>query len=94
MAKKQLEIVGTERPTIEEVDATAEAFVTQRDKRMAMGVKEKAAKLALIEAMKKHKLTVYRDMSASPPLTVMLSAKDDVKVTEANTGNEEEGDDE
>ena len=90
MAKRQLEIAGTERPTIEEVDAAAESYVEQRDKRMHLSEKEKAAKTALIEVMKKHKLSVYRDMSADPPLTVMLEVKDGVKVTEAERAVEEE----
>lgn len=89
MAKKQLEIVGTERPSNKEVDLAAEEYVEQRNKRMKLTEKEKDAKTALIAVMKKHKLNVYRDESADPPLTVTLETKDGVKVTEAERPAEE-----
>lgn len=90
MAKKQLEIVGTERVTNKEVDTAAEEYVAQRNKRMRQSVKEKEAKVALIETMKKHSLKVYKDESVSPPLVITLSNKDEVKVTETDS---DEGDD-
>lgn len=92
MARKQLEIAGTERPSNKTVDAAAENYVEQRDKRMKMSEKEKAAKTALINSMKEAGLTVYRDMSADPPLTVMLEVKDGVKVTEGEPAQAEEAD--
>lgn len=66
MAKRQLEIAGTEQKRIKEVVDAAEAYVEQRDKRIALSAKEKAQKAALVEVMKKHSLTVYRDMEADP----------------------------
>lgn len=85
MSKKQLQVPGTERPTVKEIDDAAEAYVEQRDKRMKLSEKEKAAKDALIGAMKKHALTIYRDDSHSPPLVVYLTTGEDkVKVEAAD----------
>lgn len=98
MAKKQIEIPGTERKTNPEVDAAAEAYLVARNKRMKESKNEKAAKVTLIERMKAHGVGVYRT-DTEPPLVVTVSAKDDVRVTELE-GNDEgddaadEGDDE
>jgi hypothetical protein len=80
MARKQLEIAGTEAPKIAAVDTAAEAYVQARDKRMKLSEKEKIAKDALIAVMREHKLTVYRDTTATPPLFVTVSTKDNVQV--------------
>lgn len=92
MARRQTQIPGTEDREIKEVNAAAEAYVTQRDKRMKLTEKEVEAKEALIAVMKKHGLTVYRDDEAAPPLIVTLTpGKDKVKVTEAGGDEEEDG---
>lgn len=81
MAKKQLRIPGTERNAIPELDAAAEVYVKERDKRMSMTEKEVAAKDVLIGMMKKHGLSIYKDEDADPPLIITLTAgKDVVKV--------------
>ncbi len=91
MARRQLEIAGTERKTVKEIDAAAEHYVEQRDKRMALSRKEKEAKDLLIGAMKKHNLTVYRDDNTAPPMTVLLTeGKDQVKVSESDADEETE----
>jgi hypothetical protein len=70
-----------ERQKIQEVDDAAESYVDARDKRMKLIVKETEAKAALLGVMKKHKLEVYKDESASPPLVVtVVPGEDDVKV--------------
>lgn len=92
MAKRQAEIPGTERKTIQEIDVAAEAYVDARDKRMKLSDKEKVAKEALIGVLKKHNVTVYRDDQASPPLVVtLLPGKDGVQVRAAD---DEEGSEE
>lgn len=91
-ARRQAEIPGTERKKVQEVDDAAEAYVDKRDRRIAAGVKEKVAKNALIAAMKKAGLNVYRDTNVTPELVVTLSARDEVKVSEQSTGDDE-GDD-
>ncbi len=89
MAKRQLEIAGTERVKNQEVEAAAEGYVDQRNKRMKLSKKEKEAKQALIAVMNKHKLSVYRDDTQNPPVIVTLSSKDDVRVQELGDEPEE-----
>jgi hypothetical protein len=85
---RQKEIPGTERPKHPEVDAAAEGYVKVRDKRIKLSADEKAAKAALVEAMRAAGLKVYRDDEAG--LIVALAEKTDVKVTEVD--DEPEGD--
>jgi hypothetical protein len=85
--KKQTELPGMERKTIREVNDAAEAYVDARDERMTLTKKEVAAKEALIGAMQKHELNVYRDDTASPPLVVTLvEGKVNVKVALSDDG--------
>ncbi len=91
---KQIAIAGTERPQIKEVALLADGYMNERNKRMRLTKKEKDAKSALIVAMRKHGLTVYRDDDHSPPLLVTLSSKDDVKVEEVGGLGSDEGNDE
>lgn len=86
---KQREIPGTESPSFPEVDAAAEQYEKARDARMRKSVLEAEAKQALIEAMKKNKLSVYKDANATPPIIVTLADGDPkVKVTRAETDEE------
>lgn len=80
MARKQLEIIGTERANgIKELDAAAEAYVEARDKRMKLTVREVDTREALLSLMEKHKLEQYEDREADPPLLVLLDQKVKVK---------------
>ena len=95
MAKKakQGDLPGMERPEpkhIKELDDAAEAYVEARDARMKKTEAEKEQKEALISAMKKHGVLVYRDESVDPPLIVTLVDKTNVKVTEVEESSEEE----
>ncbi len=92
MPKRQKSIPGTERETNREIADAAENYVEQRDKRIAMSETETGAKDALIAVMKAHGITVYRDDDADPPLTITLSSKDNVKVTEADSDDADDGD--
>jgi hypothetical protein len=94
MSKRQARIPGTEPKRIKEVGDAAEAYVDMRDKRMKLTEKESEAKLSLIEVMKKHGLTVYKDEDAAPPLVVTLKTKDGVKVEELGDGAESDDDSE
>jgi hypothetical protein len=86
MAKKQKELPGMERPTIKELDAALEDFAV---KEAALKLAKKAsddAKLKLVEVARKHGQLIYRDESASPPLTLVLTdGPTKVKVTRSNT---------
>ena len=80
---RQNEIPGTERQQIQEIDDAAEGYQEAKKKRMKLTEKESEAKLALISVMRKHKVEVYRDDNASPPLLVTLKpGKDNVSVSE------------
>lgn len=61
MPKKQLEIPGTERPVIKEIDKAADRYVALRDQRIAVLKKELDAKAVLIDAMQRHVTEVGRD---------------------------------
>jgi hypothetical protein len=88
--KKQLPIPGTEKETIEELDAAAEAYADARDERMQLTERESEAKEALVSVMKKHGLEVYRDENAVPPLIVtLIPGEDRVKVSRAKEEGEE-----
>ena len=91
---KQLQIKGTERKQIEEVNIAAEAYVKERDKRMRMTKKEVEARAALITAMEKNKIEIYRDDSSSPPLVITLTQGPvKVKVEKVVPEYESDGDD-
>lgn len=88
MAKRQMEVPGTERKHIKEVVDAASGYEDARDKRMKLTEKEASAKESLIEVMKKHKLTVYRDDEAVPPILVTLKpGKDAIKVERLEVGD-------
>jgi hypothetical protein len=94
MARRQMKIPGTEQETIKEIDSAAEAYIDVRDKRINLTDRESEAKEALIGVMKKHKVEVYRDENAVPPLVVtLIPGEDKVKVSRAKEEEEgEEGD--
>ena len=76
MAKKQLEIPGTEQEVIEEIEQAAESYVSIRDKRMLLTEKEVAAKEVLSQAMHSHNLTSY----SYDDMMVTVEAKEKVRV--------------
>lgn len=92
MAKRQQEIPGTEREVNKEVEAAAEVYVKSRDKRIKASEHEVADKTALIAAMQKAKLSVYKDEDHGLVITI-TPGKPNVKVQEAND-DEEAGEDE
>lgn len=92
MARKQKELPGMERKTIKEIDTAAEELHEKNKKYAKAGEAVKTAKQALIAAMKKHGVEVYRDESVSPPLTITVTlGKENVKVTEGDD-DEDDGD--
>ena len=60
---------------IKEVSDAAEEYENIRDKRVALLAQEVEANAALVEVMRKHKLTSYRDDGYTPSLTVELKPK-------------------
>ena len=94
MAKRQAEIPGTERPSIEEVNVAGEEYRKARDARMKKTIPEKEKKTQLIAAMLKHGLSVYRDDNASPPFVVTIDVKHNVKVTDITDNGVDDEEDE
>jgi hypothetical protein len=94
MGKRQMKIPGTEQRAIKEIDAAAERYVEARDARMELTEKEVELRDRLVDLMRKHKLEVYRDDDAAPPLLVLLIVgKDKVKVRrESDEAEAEAGD--
>lgn len=60
MAKKQLDIPGTERKTIKAIEAAADEYQSFKEKRVSALTKEIAAKGKLLDLMRKHEQTTYR----------------------------------
>ena len=84
MAKRQLRIAGTERKTIADVEEAAEAYREVRDQRMALTKQAADKQAALVEAMKRHKLTEYKfDDDEGNELTVTFDVKEKAKVKKA-----------
>lgn len=95
MARKQNALPGLEPKSIKEIDDAAEAYVKERDKRVKQSEREVTAKQALIAAMQKHKIEVYKDPSVTPPLIVtVVPGKPGVKVTEAPDDEEDDAQEE
>ena len=59
--KKQMEIPGTERPRIQEIEDAAEAYREKRDKRAELSKEETSARQGLQAVLEKHGLDVYVD---------------------------------
>lgn len=78
---KQKTIPGTEEEFIREVEDAADNYVSCRDERMGLTVKEVEAKEKLIEVMHKYDLSVYKT-SDGKVVTVAHKETDDVKVQE------------
>jgi hypothetical protein len=87
--KKQQALPGMERKRIEELDSAAETYVEARDERMKLTEREVEARQALVTAMQRHNLTVYKDESATPALIVTL-AEGDPKVKVTTDASQEE----
>lgn len=54
MPRKQLEIPGTEAPSIPEVEKAADEYVKIRDKRMRLTEQEVTAKINLVQVLLEH----------------------------------------
>lgn len=95
MARKQKELEGMETATaIPEVDAAAERLKAASKKRKHAQDTEKEAKAILLQLMRDNKLKVYEDHDTNPPLIVMLTTSEDVKVEELREGGPDAVDEE
>lgn len=86
---EQMEITGTERIKIPEINRAAAAYEKVRDERMALTTKEVAAKQRLIDVMTEHKdkLPVNGDGDSVYPfgdeIVVLKNGKVGVKIRPA-----------
>lgn len=80
MAKKkaqQLQVPGTERETIPEIDGAAKDYADLVSRRVGLQAKEKEAKDALLALMKGKNLTIYRfDTEDGDTMEVTLKPTD------------------
>lgn len=99
MAKRQLEIPGTERKEIKEIEDSAEHYRAVRDKRMRMTEMEVAAKTDLIQVMLTHEADlepgedgtkVYR---YDDEIVILKSGKVNVKVKAAHDDDADDDED-
>lgn len=91
--KRQLQIVGTERKTISEIDEAAEAYREVRDQRMALTKQEGEKQAALVEVLKKHKVTEYKfDDDDGDELTVILDVKEKARVKKSKDDDSDDSD--
>lgn len=95
MAKAQMEIPGTERPKIAQIELAAEEFINFKDKHERIGEQLNEAKEKLIDVMHVHeeKLSVDADGNRCykyDDLILTLKSNENIKVKEVK---EREGDD-
>ncbi len=89
MAKKQMQIPGTERKSVPEVEAAAEAYRDVRDERCELSKREKQKKLELLAVMKAHKVKKYKyDDEQGEEILVSLDDRDP-EVSVRKTGEAE-----
>lgn len=91
--KKQLNIPGTERKQVPEVEQAAESYREARDERCEMSRREKQKKLELLAVMKAHKVKRYKyDDENGEEILVSLDDKEpDVKVQRTGEAESEVG---
>lgn len=100
MAKKQLEIPGTEAPSIPEVEDAAEAYVKARDSRMRLTEKEVAAKINLTQVLLAHEAELAPGENGTKTyryddeIVILSSGKRNVKVKTAHDDDAEEDEEE
>lgn len=87
MAKKQLDIPGTERETIKAIETAADEYQDLKEKRAKLLSKEIAAKAKLHELMKKHEKKTYRCVD-NDLLVELVVTEEKVKVKHVETDQE------
>jgi hypothetical protein len=87
-----LEIAGTERMKIPELDALADVYVIKRDARMEASEEEHEAKEKLHEAMTRHGFKVGDSYPLTEGRECVLVAKDEtVKVRKLKAAKDDDG---
>ncbi len=91
--RKQMQIPGTERKTVAEVEAAAEAYREVRDERCELSKRERQKKLELLEVMKANKVKKYKyDDEHGEEIMVSLDDREpDVSVKKTGEAESEVG---
>jgi hypothetical protein len=96
MPAKTPEMPGMERTSIPEIDDSAQAYVSARDKRMALTSKEVAAKLNLLTVLQAHEKELDKGQDGAKvyrfedEIVILKPGKLKVQVKHANEEDEEE----
>lgn len=89
--KKQLEIAGTERKCIEEIETAASEYRATVEKRRKIQEREKELKEVLIQAMASHELEKYEYIGdEEEPMLVRVTHKTKVSVRKSKNVDESE----
>jgi hypothetical protein len=70
---RQIRIPGTEEKVDEEIAKLGAVFAKAGNKAKKAGEAKKDACSALVAAMLRKKVTIYRDLEADPPISINLS---------------------
>jgi hypothetical protein len=95
---KQLEIAGTERPKIKAIEEAADAYVSVRDKRMALTEKEVVAKTNLIQVVTENRAKLTPNGEGAlcyrfdDLIVILKPGHDNVKVKSAHDDEEDDED--
>jgi hypothetical protein len=77
MARRQMNIPGTERKSVPEVEKAAEAYREVRDERAELSKRERQKKLELLAVMRANKVTKYKyDDEHGEEILVSLDERD------------------
>ena len=88
---EQLNVPGTERVTIVEVEIAAKAYRSILMERLDLTALETERRAELIRVMQEHKVEVYKyDDDEGVELTVKLDTKTKVKVRRADSAKDED----
>jgi hypothetical protein len=91
--RKQMQIPGTERKSVPEVEEAAQAYREVRDERCELSRKEKQKKLELLAVMKAHKVKKYKydDENGEEMLVSLDEREPDVTVRKTGEAESEVG---
>lgn len=93
MARKQMQIPGTERKEIPDVEKAAEAYREVRDERAELSKREAQKKLELLAVMRANKVTIYRYHDGNgEELEAIIDDEPKVRVRKTGEAEPEVGD--
>lgn len=94
-AKKQVELPGIEKPTIQELDVALEEYFEKASELSKARVTLGEMKVKIIALAEKHGVTLYRNETTSPPLVLSIqtgATKVKVRASGVDIEDDEESD--